>query len=59
MLEARDLEYDYENDILQNSVMRFNSFYCKLCDFMIKENLDISDNAFRLKAYRQLSMILV
>ena len=59
MLEARDIEYDKETQVLRDAIQQFNDFFTKLCETYLHDETDLENNALRTKAYRQISMVLV
>ena len=59
MLEVRDIEYDKETQVLRDAIQKFNDFFTKLCETYLHDETDLENNALRIKAYRQISMVLV
>ena len=59
VLEARDIEYDEETQVLRESICKFNDFFSRLCETYLQDHTDLEHNAMRLKAYKQLSMVIV
>lgn len=66
IMETLDIDHEFENNILHRSVEHFNEFYCRMCDYLMKDDegegqshMNIYENPLRIAAYKQISMILV